>query len=71
LGKKHFDNTDMMLHILNNLPEEYETIIDQVTKELSNKTLTLESCQEDLQEKYERMKSKKSGKEKQLFIPSK
>ena len=55
LGKPHIDDTDMMLHILNNLPEEYETIVDRVTKELSNKTLTLESLQEDLQEKFERL----------------
>ena len=43
LGKQHIDNTDMMLHIINNLPNEYEIIIDQGTKELSNETLTLES----------------------------
>ena len=61
LGKPHIDDTDMMLHIINNLPDEYEVIIDRVTKELSNKTLTLESLQEDLQEKFERMKTKKSG----------
>jgi gag-polypeptide of LTR copia-type len=46
LGKPHIDDTDMMLHILNNLPEEYETVVDPVTKELSNKALTLESLQE-------------------------
>jgi hypothetical protein len=34
---------------------------------LSNKTLTLESLQEDLEEKYERMKSKKSGKGETAF----
>jgi hypothetical protein len=57
----------MMFHILNNLPEEYETIVDWITKELSNKTLTLESLQEDSQEKFERMKSKKSGKGETAF----
>ena len=61
LGKPHIDDTDMMLHIINNLPDEYEVIIDQVTKELSNKTLTLESLQKNLQEKFENMKTKKSG----------
>jgi gag-polypeptide of LTR copia-type len=71
LRKQHVEDTDMMLHILNNLPKEYETIVDWVTKELSNKTLTLESIQENLQEKYERMKSKKSGKRETAFIPSK
>ena len=43
LGKPHIDDTDMMLHIINNLLDEYEVIIDQVTKELSNKTLSFES----------------------------
>ena len=28
----------MMLDIINNLPDNYEVIIDRVTKELSNKT---------------------------------
>jgi gag-polypeptide of LTR copia-type len=63
LGKQHIDNTDMMLHILNNLPEEYETIADQVTKELSNKTLTLESLQEDLQESLGMMATQKEEEE--------
>ena len=50
-----------MLHIINNFPKEYEVIIDQGTKELSNEALTLQSLQEDLQEKYDRMKTKKGG----------
>ena len=67
LGKPHIDETDMMLHIINNLPDDYEVIIDRVTKELSNNTLTLESLQEDLQEKYERMKTKKGGGKETAF----
>jgi hypothetical protein len=51
-----------MLHIINNLPDDYEVIVDQVTKELSNNTLTL-----DLQEKYERMKTKKGGSRETAF----
>ena len=43
LKKTHVDDTDLMLHILNNLPEEYATIVDQVSNGLSNKTLTLDS----------------------------
>jgi hypothetical protein len=37
-------------------------IVDRVTKELSNKTLTLDSLIEDLQEKFKRMKAKKDHK---------
>ena len=57
----------MMLHIINNLPDDYEVIIDRVTKELSNKTLTLESLQEDLQEMYDQMKIKKGGSKEPAF----
>jgi gag-polypeptide of LTR copia-type len=32
LGKPHIDDTNMMLHILNNLPKDYETIVDQVLR---------------------------------------
>ena len=67
LEKQHINDTDTMLHIINNLPNEYEVIVDWVTKELSNKTLTLESLQEDLQEKYERMKTKKGGSKEIAF----
>ena len=28
LGKPHIDNTDMMLHIINNLPDEYDVVIN-------------------------------------------
>ena len=28
LGKPHMDNTDMILHIINKLPDKYEVIID-------------------------------------------
>ena len=31
LGRQHIDNTEMMLHIINNLPEDYEIIINRVT----------------------------------------
>jgi gag-polypeptide of LTR copia-type len=37
LGKPNIDDTDMMLHILNNLPDDYDIIVDQATRELSNK----------------------------------
>ena len=56
-----------MLHIINNFPKEYEVIIDQGTKELSNEALTLQSLQEDLQEKYDRMKTKKGGSRETAF----
>ena len=62
MGKPHIDDDDMMLHIINNIPEEYDIIVDRVTRELSNKTLTLDSLVEDLQEKFKRLKTKKGYK---------
>ena len=62
MGKPHIDDDDMMLHIINNIPEDYDIIVDRVTRELSNKTLTLDSLLEDLQEKFERIKTKKGYK---------
>jgi hypothetical protein len=48
MGKEHIDDDDMMLHIINNIPNNYDIIVDRVTRELSNKTLTLDSLVEDL-----------------------
>jgi hypothetical protein len=71
MGKPHIDDDDMMLHIFSNIPEDYDIIVDRVKRDLSNKTLTLDSLLEDLQEKFERMMSKKAATKKQLFIQSK
>jgi gag-polypeptide of LTR copia-type len=60
--KCHIDNDNMMLHIINNIPNNYNIIVNRITMELSNKTLTLDFPVEDLQEKFERMKDKKEHK---------
>ena len=39
---------DLILHIISNLPEEYETIVDMAMKQLTLKMLTLDTLQEDL-----------------------
>jgi hypothetical protein len=72
MGKLHIDNDNMMLHIIDNIPKNYDIIVDRVTRELSNKTLTIESLLEDLKEKFERMKAKKNTtKAKHHSMPSK
>jgi galactitol-specific phosphotransferase system IIB component len=48
MDKQHIDDDNMMLHIINNKPNNYDIIVDRVTRELSNKTLTLDSLVEDL-----------------------
>ena len=48
MGKEHIDDDDMMLHTINNIPDNYDIIVDRVTRELSNKTLTFDSLVEDL-----------------------
>ena len=43
LEKSHIDDTDMMLHILNNWSDNYLPIDDWITKESSNKHPQLNS----------------------------
>ena len=62
MGGQGMSDKDLILHIISNLPEEYETIVDMAMKQLTLKMLTLDTLQEDLQLKFERLKSKKHNK---------
>ena len=61
---------DMLIHIVTNIPEEYETIVDMHQGRIGASTdpLSVDELRELLNEKFGRLnKSKKSGEEKALF----
>lgn len=62
MGGKHIKDEDMILHIVSHLPSEYDTIVDMAMKQLTLKMLTLDTLQEDLQLKFDRMKIKQYEK---------
>jgi DNA repair exonuclease SbcCD ATPase subunit len=57
---------DLIIHILHNLPEEYETAIKFIENELENDTATLERVKERLRTKYERIKTYNPSNERAL-----
>jgi hypothetical protein len=65
---ERISDQSMMLHIVGNLPDEYDNIIDRVVKELNSSTLSIDTLQEDLQLKFERMKIRKGDKGEQALF---
>ena len=54
-----------MVHVLNNLPVEYDVILDRLENHLTSTgddALTIDSIHEKLNHRYEKMKSKKREK---------
>jgi hypothetical protein len=47
---------DMMIHVINNLPKEYDAITDQLENEIDNKTLDMGDVRQRLRSKYNKMK---------------
>jgi hypothetical protein len=53
---------DMIIHILNNLPEEYETVMEAMERQID--ILLLPELKEELQNKYEKIIKQHKGKPK-------
>jgi hypothetical protein len=53
---------DLIVHILNNLPKEYETVVEAMEREID--VLLLSELREELRNKYERIIKFKKGKQK-------
>jgi len=57
-------DTDLMIHILNNLPPEYETLVEKLELEIEgDKPLTLEELRDQLRNKYRRLNKGLTKKE--------
>ncbi len=58
-------HTNMTIHALNNLPEEYNNIVEMMEIDLTNTTnpLTLKCARERLQSKYARLKKSRVAKQ--------
>ena len=46
---------DLMAHILNNLPKDYDAITDGMERDFNEDTLTLDTLREKLQSRYKRL----------------
>ena len=53
--KSNIDEEDLMLQILNNLPKEYETVIELCEEELTKGTLTLATLKTCIRTRYQRI----------------
>ena len=65
--KSNITNKDFMNHVLNNLPEEYDVILDRLENHLTSSmddALTIEVFCEKLNHQHEKMKSKNEEKRK-------
>ena len=60
-NKTNMSEVDLIIHILSNLPEEYEVAIAELEKELqdTSKTLDIEEVRRVLNSRYERIKKNK------------
>ena len=58
-------DTDLMIHVLNHLPIEYETLVEKLELEIEAKMnpLTLEGLRDQLQSKYCRLQKASTGTE--------
>ena len=57
-------DTDLMIHVLNNLPVEYETLVEKLETEIEARVnpLTLEGLQAQLRSKYHCLQKATGGK---------
>ena len=53
--KSNIDEEDLMLQIFNNLPKEYETVIELCEEELTKGTLTLATLKTRIRTRYQRI----------------
>ena len=51
----NIEDDDMILHILNNLPKEYETVVELCEEDLSKGTVNLQSVKERIRARYTRL----------------
>ena len=57
-----------MIHILNSLPVEYESVVETMERELGSGTLTIELMKEQVRSKYKRLSKKLNLKDNELAL---
>ena len=65
--KGNISDEDFMIHVLNNLPEEYYVILDGLENRLTatrENALTIDSIREKFNHRYEKIKQKKKNMKK-------
>ena len=67
--KHEISDEDLMIHVLNNLPEEYDNLVEDLEDriEASNDPLTIKTLRERLRMKYERIMKRKNVDENALI----
>ena len=66
--KSNIDEEDLMLQILNNLPKEYETVIELCEEELTKGTLTLATLKTRIWAIYKRIVKDKEESDKNVTL---
>ena len=63
--ENEISDEDMMIHIMNNLPQEYDTVVEAMERKLDNLVdpLTLRNLKNELLLKYNRIKKNKGMNE--------
>jgi gag-polypeptide of LTR copia-type len=62
---------DLIIHILQNLPKEYETTLERLENDLENDVATLDRVKEKLRTKFERLQRGKSMPDNALLVNEK
>ena len=66
--KSNIDEEDLMLQILNNLPREYETVIELCDEELTKGNLTLATLKTCIRTRYQRIVKNKEESEENVAL---
>ena len=68
--KSEISDEDLMIHILNNLPEEYENMVETMEVEMEDKMnpLKLKTLRERLRAKYQRLKKRNSTEDEKALL---
>lgn len=69
-GKTDMSEVDLIIHILSNLPEEYEVAVSELEEKLKNTStpLSIETVREKLNSRYERMTKNAEAKEEEKAL---
>ena len=67
MGNK-MEDIDVIIHIINNLPKDYETMIEAMDSELDSNSMTMDRLKERIRAKYRRMQNNEVTTEEKALV---
>ena len=67
----NMEDDDVILHILNNLPKEYETVVELCEEDLSRGNINLSTVKERIRARYSRLQKTKEDSEEAIALMAK